>query len=267
MRPKLFTLAVATVLLFAACSKLLEPIAVGRRVGPRRERPGRQRRRRRAARPRELGSIGDHRHGHPVRLAVVAGRGQCPDPDAARLPGRLSQRQGRLPAARRRLRGRSWPPSSPRATSPTSSTSTPTTRQQWIDQGFLRRSTTTSPSRASTPASSSRATPRSSRARTARPTACPRTATRSPWPTTRTSSRPPPKTHGRARHRRQGAQGQGRPQGAAVPEPGPRPRPRVPLRPGRLAATDDGTDRGDRHATRRRRPSSGTWTCSRTASA
>ena len=84
-----------------------------------------------------LRPIGDHRHGHPFGLAVVPGRGQCPDPDAARLPVGVPERQGRLPAARWRLRGRHGRPSSPSGDVPDVFYVDAGYAQQWIDQGYL----------------------------------------------------------------------------------------------------------------------------------
>ena len=72
MRPKLFILAVVTVLLFAACSSSSSPSSVGRRIESRRERPGRQRGTVGQRGGRGLGSGSDHRDGRPVRLALVA---------------------------------------------------------------------------------------------------------------------------------------------------------------------------------------------------
>ena len=76
------------------------------------------------------------RHGHPVRLAVVPGRGQCPDPDAAPLPVGLSQREGRLPAARWRLRRRDGRQFASRDV-PDVFYVDAGYAQQWIDQGYL----------------------------------------------------------------------------------------------------------------------------------
>ena len=69
-----------------------------------------------------LRSFGCDRHGDPVRLAIVPGRGQRPDPGPAQLPVGLSQRKGRLPAAR--LRADVFYVDAGYA-------------QQWIDQGYL----------------------------------------------------------------------------------------------------------------------------------
>ena len=249
MRPKLFTLAVATVFLFAACSSsssspspsggASSPAASGPAgsAAPSGERGGGR-----------LGSRLDHRDRHPVRLAVVARGGRGADPDAARLPRR------RIPTSRS-----------------TTSRSPATTATVMVDQVQQRRRprpvlrqrrVRAGVDRPGLPGAARRlhrqvglrhepvlrrATRRSSRARTARPTACPRTATRSRWPTTRDLVPTPPTTMDELVTTGRGAQGQERPQGADVPEPGPRPRPRVPLCPGRRAPDRRRHGLGDRH--------------------
>ena len=139
--------------------------------------------------------------------------------------------------------------------------------QQWIDQGFLAP---LDDYIAKSGFDTSQFFPGyagSSRAPTARSTACRRTATRSRWPTTPTSSRPPPKTDGRARHA-----GPGRSRARTAS------RRRCASRQASTAGSPSSTPRAARSCPttarpsrstppRPRRRSSGTWTCSRTASA
>ena len=66
----------------------------------------RQRGRRGFGECRGFGRHRGQRRRDPLGLAVVAGRGQRPDPDPSQLPVGPSRGQGRLPAARWRLRGR-----------------------------------------------------------------------------------------------------------------------------------------------------------------
>ena len=72
MRPKLFTLAVATVLLFAACSSSASPSPSGGASSPAASGPAGSAAPSGSAAAGRLGSEVDHRDRHPVRLALVA---------------------------------------------------------------------------------------------------------------------------------------------------------------------------------------------------
>ena len=105
MRPKLLTLAVVD---RASCSR---PVSSSSSPSPSGGASSPAASARRPAAPSSVGQRGgrrlgpriDHRDGRPVRLALVARGGRGADPDAPRLPGRLPEHHGRLPADRRRL--------------------------------------------------------------------------------------------------------------------------------------------------------------------
>ena len=84
-----------------------------------------------------LRPIGDHRHGHPVGLAVVAGRGQCPDPDAARLPVGLSPTSRSTTSRSAATTPPAWPAKFASGDVPDVFYVDAGYAKQWIDQGFL----------------------------------------------------------------------------------------------------------------------------------
>ena len=260
--------ALTAVILLAACTASTTPApstAGATSAGQSSSSPAATRRGHHCRR-RELRPVDDHGQRGPVGMAVLTRRGQCPHPDPARLPGRLSEHQGGLPAARWRLcrrHGREvrvegrpgrllrrrglrravdrpgLPGAARRLHRQVGLRHQPVLRRLCVDLQGRRR-------QGLRPAQG-RQHDRHGLQHRPRPDAS--------------------QDDGRAHHPRPVAQGQGRAQGADLPELRPRPRARVPVRAGRLAPVRRRQDGGRSTAMPRRRPSSGTWTSSRTASA
>ena len=178
MRPRLFTLAVVTVFLFAACSSSSSPSPSGGASSPAASGPAG------SAAPSGSAAAGGWDPAAITGTAVLSGWRSSPEEGEALtqtllgFPAVYPNVHGRLPADRRRLPDRDDRPRSAATSVPDLFYVDAEYAPEWIDQGFLEPlDDYIAKSGMRHEHSSSTATCRPSRARTGRSTVCPRTAT------------------------------------------------------------------------------------------